>query len=60
MDKKGVGLGLHIVKTIIMQHGGEINAESVEGEYARFIFTLDECNKSDTVNEKRKDDNNES
>ena len=30
MDKKGVGLGLHIVKTIIMQHGGEINAESVE------------------------------
>ncbi len=60
MDKKGVGLGLHIVKTIIMQHGGEINAESVEGEYARFIFTLDECNKGDAVNEKRKDDKNES
>lgn len=41
-DKKGVGLGLHIVKTIITQHGGEIFAESEEGKFARFTFILDE------------------
>ena len=38
MDKKGVGLGLHIVKTIISQHGGEVFAESKEGEFAKFTF----------------------
>ncbi|MBQ8391173.1 MAG: HAMP domain-containing histidine kinase [Clostridia bacterium] len=41
-DKKGVGLGLHIVKTIISQHGGEIYAESEEGSFACFTFILDE------------------
>jgi len=41
MDKRGVGLGLHIVKTIISYHGGEIRAESEQGKYARFIFSLD-------------------
>ncbi len=41
MDKKGVGLGLHIVKKIITNHGGEIFAESKEGEFARFTFMLD-------------------
>lgn len=46
MDKKGVGLGLHIVKTVISQHGGEIYAESKEGEFARFTFILDEGNKN--------------
>ncbi len=39
-DKKGVGLGLHIVKTIIAQHHGEIFAESEEGKYARFTFSI--------------------
>lgn len=39
-DKKGVGLGLHIVKTIITQHGGEIFAESEVGKYAKFTFVL--------------------
>ena len=42
MDKRGVGLGLYIVKTIITHHGGEIRVESEQGKYARFIFTLDE------------------
>lgn len=56
MDKKGVGLGLHIVKTIISQHGGEIFAESKEGEYARFTFILDKGTKETAVYEKRKDD----
>lgn len=40
MDKKGVGLGLYIVKNIIKQHGKQITAESEEGKYARFTFTL--------------------
>ncbi|MBR1970295.1 MAG: HAMP domain-containing protein [Clostridia bacterium] len=40
-DKKGAGLGLHIVKTIITKHNGEIFAKSKEGEYTRFAFTLD-------------------
>ncbi len=41
VDKKGVGLGLHIVKTIISQHNGEVYAESEEGSFARFTFVLD-------------------
>ncbi len=43
-DKKGVGLGLHIVKTIITQHGGEIYAESETGKFAKFTFMLEESN----------------
>ena len=56
MDKKGVGLGLHIVKTIISNHGGEIYAESVEGEFARFVFLLDEGKKNDIINENGRGD----
>jgi signal transduction histidine kinase len=35
-DKSGVGFGLYIVKTIIRQHGGEISASSVPGQYTQF------------------------
>ncbi|MBQ3023062.1 MAG: HAMP domain-containing protein [Clostridia bacterium] len=42
-DKKGVGLGLHIVKTIISQHGGQIYAQSEEGKSTTFVFVLDEA-----------------
>ncbi len=62
MDKKGVGLGLYIVKTIITQHGGEITAESEEGKYARFVFDLEEGRKippSKNDNKQRKEDENE-
>lgn len=40
LDKTGVGLGLYLVKNIIAAHGGKISAESVPGEYTRFVFTL--------------------
>ncbi len=39
-DKKGVGLGLYFVKTIVSAHGGEITAESREGEDCRFVMRL--------------------
>ena len=44
VDKRGVGLGLYLVKTIINQHGNRIWAESKEGEYTRFTFALDKVN----------------
>lgn len=39
-DKMGMGLGLYIVKTIIQQHGGEITANSIVGQYCEFSFWL--------------------
>lgn len=40
VDKNGVGLGLHIVRSIINLHGGEILVRSVENEYCEFRFSL--------------------
>lgn len=40
LDKNGTGLGLYIVKNIMMAHGENIWAESRQGEYTRFSFTL--------------------
>jgi len=33
-------LGLFVTKEIIQKHGGKIWAESEEGQWANFIFTL--------------------
>lgn len=40
LDKNGVGLGLHIVRSIVNLHSGEIIVNSVEGEYCQFVFSL--------------------
>ncbi|MDR2909555.1 MAG: HAMP domain-containing histidine kinase [Oscillospiraceae bacterium] len=40
LNKNGVGLGLHIVKSIINYHKGEIFVRSEQGEYAEFEFCL--------------------
>ncbi|HWP51897.1 MAG TPA: HAMP domain-containing sensor histidine kinase, partial [Clostridia bacterium] len=40
IDTKGVGLGLHIVKSLVHLQGGTITVRSVEGEYTEFNFTL--------------------
>lgn len=37
---EGSGLGLAIVKAIVDQHGGQITAESVEGQGSLFTLTL--------------------
>ncbi|MBN1693083.1 MAG: hypothetical protein JW845_05960 [Dehalococcoidales bacterium] len=39
-DVEGSGLGLHICHQIVKAHGGDIWAESVEGEGSTFCFTL--------------------
>lgn len=40
LNQNGVGLGLHIVKSIINYHKGDIVVRSVEGEYAEFECSL--------------------
>ena len=40
MDKKGMGLGLFIAKTIMRLHEGDIYVESRVGEFKRFAFRL--------------------
>lgn len=39
-DKKGLGLGLYLVRSIIRTHGGDIEAESTYGEFTIFRFYL--------------------
>lgn len=40
LDKKGVGLGLYLVKNILSLHGESITVSSVEGEFTKFTFSL--------------------
>jgi signal transduction histidine kinase len=39
-SKAGAGIGLHLVKRIIAQHGEKITLKSEPGEGATFTFTL--------------------
>jgi signal transduction histidine kinase len=40
MAKESLGLGLHICKTIVEAHGGQVGVESVVSEGATFWFDL--------------------
>lgn len=40
IDKKGVGLGLYLVKTIVQLHGGYITADSELDKFTRFTVFL--------------------
>ncbi|WP_101909097.1 HAMP domain-containing sensor histidine kinase [Marasmitruncus massiliensis] len=51
-DKGGAGLGLHIVRSIINLHGGDIIVRSVEGEYCEFVFTIPKPQKKKKEKEK--------
>lgn len=46
MDKKGMGLGLYIVKTIVDLHGGEVTVSSAEGSYCEFTVRLPDLQKN--------------
>ena len=39
-NKKGVGIGLYLVRTIVKDQGGDIFVSSQKDEYAEFSFTL--------------------
>ena len=39
-DDPGAGLGLAIARGLVEAHGGHISAESLAGEGARFLFTV--------------------
>ncbi len=41
-DKRSMGLGLYICRTVVSLHGGRITADSKPNEYCRFTFTLPE------------------
>ena len=40
LNKNGAGLGLHIVKSIVNYHKGEIFVRSEQGEYTEFEFCI--------------------
>ncbi len=43
-DSVGAGLGLNIVRSILRIHNGDIFAESVQGEYTEFVFSIPKNN----------------
>ena len=45
-DKKGTGLGLYIVRSLLDIQNEDIMVKSVEGSYCEFVFTIKKVNKS--------------
>ena len=41
-DKRSMGLGLYICRTVVALHGGRITADSKPDDYCRFTFSLPE------------------
>ncbi len=41
INKDGTGIGLYIVRDVLERHGKTISVNSVEGEYAEFVFALE-------------------
>ena len=46
-NRRGVGLGLYMVKNMIEAHHEDLFVTSKEGEFAEFSFTLQEAAESD-------------
>ncbi len=60
IDKKSMGLGLYIVRSIIQLHEGNITAESEHGKYCKFTFHIpDAPKKHKELPEIIKEENNE-
>ncbi len=53
-DKKGLGLGLYLVRSIIRLHGGDITAKSNYGEYSEFDFYLPKKQQNKRLEKKNK------
>ena len=54
-EKKGIGLGLSLVKELVERHGGEIWVESKLGVGSKFYFTLPRFYKLDILDNNIKD-----
>ena len=44
-DKRGAGVGLFIVKSIVDVHGGSVTVNSAEGQYSEFCIRLPHSHK---------------
>ncbi len=55
INKEGTGIGLYIVQSMLAAHGKDIKVDSVEGEYARFTFSLDRGKEPKAKNKETKE-----
>ena len=55
----GVGLGLHIVRSILNYHKGDIACNSMQGEYTEFVFTIPAADENGEKNSSNEEDASE-